>query len=136
MRTQITAHSTLRPGYHNDMLNGVKRFGVRSLQCGLEALVRSVQVKLHVSGLFWAQFFSSSHLIQSDEPLHDLAFIFKVSISDLVDRLYRIDENWMQSIFGQDIHAHSIEQGDEVFRSRYDGCGIRSPTGAVVASGV
>lgn len=107
-----------------------------SLECSFETFICSIQVELHVSRLFRAQFFSSTHLIQGDEPLHNLSLILKVSVGDLVDSLDGVDQDGVQRVLGQDVHAHSIEERDEVLRGRDDSGSIGGATGATDACGV
>lgn len=61
-----------------------------------------------------------AHLIERDEPFDNLAFAVKLDIGDLVHRLYDVDEEGMQHVFGSHAYLNSIEQRDEVLGRLYN----------------
>lgn len=99
-----------------------------SIKNSLEAIVCLIHVKLQVSGLLWGELLSSPHLIKSDEPLDDLAFVVEIPISDFVDCLDSLDQDGMESVFGQHVHLDCIEQGDEVLGCCHDVSGSYTGT--------
>jgi hypothetical protein len=65
------------------------------LQCRLEAMVCLLHVEFELACLLVIQLLGGPHLVQSDEPLHDLALAFELLVSDLVDCLDDLHEQRM-----------------------------------------
>jgi len=65
----------------------------------LEAIVGLVHIELELSRLLVVELLGRSHLVQGDEPLHNLALIFELLICDLVDRLDDFDQERVEGIF-------------------------------------
>jgi len=108
-----------------------------------------MQVEVQLTCLLRTKFLcSAAHLVQGDEPLHDLAFVGEIAVSHLVDGLDNLDEDGMQGVLAEHVHADGVEECDEVLRrghqvlcrwgggggggrsgrgggSRQSGCGIR-----------
>lgn len=76
------------------VVNGLSIF----LQRALEAIIRLLHVELELACLVVAQLFGCAHLIQRDEPLHNLALALEFLVRDLVGGLYDLDEQWVQRV--------------------------------------
>lgn len=65
----------------------------------LEPQIRCVDIGLQFSSLVLAQLLCRFHLIQSDQPLNDLASIFEIPVRHLVDALDNVGQQWMELVF-------------------------------------
>lgn len=83
------------------------------LQGCLEAIVGRVHVKLELARLLVAQLLGRPHLVQGNQPLHNLAFAFEIDVRDLVDSLYDLDKQRMQCVLLYQPNLDGIEQSDE-----------------------
>lgn len=63
---------------------------VKSLQRLPEPLVRLLDIHVQFSRLLLAQFLARFHLVQCNEPLNNLASIFKVLVCYFVHGLYDV----------------------------------------------
>lgn len=85
------------------------------LQRSLEAIVCLVHVELKFARLFVIELLRCPHLIESDEPLHNLTLALKVLVRHLVDGLDDLDEERMQCVLFHEPDLDGIEEGDEGF---------------------
>jgi hypothetical protein len=84
-------------------------------QCGFEAIVSLVHIKLELSRLFFIKLLGCSHLIQGNQPLHDLALVLKLLICDLIDRLDDLHQQRVECILLDKTNLDGIEESDEGF---------------------
>lgn len=64
---------------------------VLSLQNPLKPLISPIEIKLQLPRLLRTQLLRRSHLIERNQPLHDLPFILEISIRNSIHRLYRFN---------------------------------------------
>lgn len=85
------------------------------LQCGFEAIVSLIHIKLELARLFLIKLLGCSHLIQGDQPLHDLALVLKLLIRDLIDRLDDLHQQRVECVLLDKTDLDGIEESDEGF---------------------
>ena len=90
------------------------------MQNTLETIVGKLHIELQLTSLLRAQLFRHSHLVQSDQPLDDLALVLEVTVSDFVDGLDGVDKNGVQCLLGQHVQLDGVQQCDEALRCRHD----------------
>lgn len=71
-----------------------------SSQRAAEALVRLLNIQLQLSRLRRTQLLSCFHLVERDEPLHNLAAAIKVLVCDLIDALDHVAQQRVQLVLG------------------------------------
>ena len=84
-------------------------------QCGFEAIVSLVHIKLELSRLLLIKLLGCSHLIQGDQPLNDLAFVLKLLVCDLIDRLDDLHQQRVECVLLDKTNLDGIEESDEGF---------------------
>lgn len=102
-----------------------------SRQGASKTLVCLLNIQLQLSRLRLAQLLGGFHLIQRNQPLYNLASVFKVLVGYSVYRLDDIGEQGMQLVLGEETKLDRIQKCNE-FLSRFEnkntaciGCGRR-----------
>lgn len=91
-----------------------------SCQCTSKALIRLLDVQVQLPRLLLAKFIRRLHLVQRNEPLHNLAPVVEILIRHTVHRLDHIREERMQLVLGQEAELDGVEEGDELLRRLQD----------------
>lgn len=70
-------------------------------------------VELELAHLVVVQLARRPHLVQGDEPLHNLALALEILIDDFVDCLDDLNQERVQRVLFDKANFDGIEQGDE-----------------------